>query len=114
MNIIDGSISSYCSILNSTKRIHIIKQANELASVLYDIESDRLGSKEDRKKRSMEAEDQSKKKYGHKQMRDDDNRLKGIETCEVLVCSVLAFSMDHINNLKVKDLRVITRYHFGS
>ena len=47
-------------------------------------------------------------------MRDDDERLKGLETCEVLVRSVLAFGMDHINNLKVKDLRVLLCYHFGS
>ena len=47
-------------------------------------------------------------------MRDDDERLKGLETCEVLVSSVLAFVIDHINNLKVKDLRVILRYHSGS
>ena len=47
-------------------------------------------------------------------MWDDDERLKGLDTCEVLVCSVLAFGMDRINNLKVKDLRVILRYHFGS
>ena len=46
-------------------------------------------------------------------MRYDDRRLKGIETCEVLVCSVLEFGMDHINNLKMKDLRVLLCYHFG-
>ena len=40
----------------------MIKQANELASVLCDIESDRLGAKEDRKKRATEAEDQRKNK----------------------------------------------------
>ena len=28
--------------------------------------------------------------------------------------SVLSFGMDHINNLKVKDLRVHLCYHFGS
>ena len=28
LNIIDGSISSYCSILNSPKRLHIINQEN--------------------------------------------------------------------------------------
>ena len=54
LNIIDGSISSYCSILNSPERLHMIKQANEFASVLCDIESDRLGEKEDRKKRAMD------------------------------------------------------------
>ena len=47
-------------------------------------------------------------------MRDDKNRLKVLETCEVLVHSVLAFGMDHINNLKVKGLRVLLCYQFGS
>ena len=31
-----------------------------------------------------------------------------------MVRSVLEFGMDHINNLKVKNLRVILCYHFGS
>ena len=43
LNLIDGSISSYCSILNSPERLRMIKQANELASVLCDIYYDRLG-----------------------------------------------------------------------
>ena len=62
----------------------------------------------------MEAEDKRKNKSEQNQMRDDYKRLKGLETCEVLACSLLAFGMDHINNLKVKDLRVILCYHFGS
>ena len=45
MNIIDGSISSYSSILNSPKRLHMIKKANELAYVICDIWSGRLGAK---------------------------------------------------------------------
>ena len=77
-------------------------------------ESDRLGEKEDRKKREMEAEDHRKKKSEQKQMRDYYERLKRLETCEDLVCSVLEFGMDHINNLKVKDLRVLLRYQFWS
>ena len=47
-------------------------------------------------------------------MMDNNKRLEGLETCEVLVCSVLAFGMYHINNIKVKDLRVLLCYHFGS
>ena len=47
-------------------------------------------------------------------MRDDDDSLKGIDTSDFLVCSVLAFGMDHINNLKVKELIVRIRYQFGS
>ena len=52
------------------------------------------------KNRATEEEDHRKKKSEEKQMRDDDKRLKGLEICEVLVCSVLAFGMDHINNLR--------------
>ena len=62
----------------------------------------------------MEEEYQRKKKYEQKHTRDDDDRLKGIETFEILVCLVLAFGMDHINKLKVKDLRLLFRYNFGS
>ena len=32
-------------------------------------------------------------------MREDGERLKGIDTCEYLVHSVLTFGMDHINIL---------------
>ena len=62
----------------------------------------------------MEVDDQRNKKYEQKQMRDDDERLKGLETCEVLVRSVLAFGMDHINNFKLKDLRVLLHYQSDS
>ena len=113
LNIIDGYISSYCSILNSPKHLHMIKQANKLASVICDIESDRLLEKEERKKRVTYAEYQRKKKYENKQTRDSEERLKGLDDSEVLVCSVLVSGMDQINNLKLKDLRVLLRYHFG-
>ena len=40
LNLIDGSISNYCSILNSPEWLDLIKQAKKLASVPGDIESD--------------------------------------------------------------------------
>ena len=40
LNFIDGSISSYCYILNSPVQLERIRQANKLASVLCDLESD--------------------------------------------------------------------------
>ena len=63
LNLIDGSISSYCSSINYTKRLCMIKQAKELESVLCDIESDCLWEKEESKKKLMEAEDQRNNKY---------------------------------------------------
>ena len=41
-------------------------QENELVPVLCDIESDRLGSNYDSKKRAMEVEDQRNNKYEQK------------------------------------------------
>ena len=42
LNFIDGSISSYCSIINSLERLEHISQANKLASVLCYLESDQI------------------------------------------------------------------------
>ena len=55
----------------------------------------------------MEAEDQRKNKSEQKYMRENDDMSKDLQTCEVLVRLVLAFVMDHIKNLKVKELRVL-------
>ena len=55
-----------------------------------------------------------KMKYIQKQMRQDDKRPKGLDTCEVLVCLVLGFGMNHINNRRVKEFRVLLHYNFRS
>ena len=82
--------------------------------VLCDLDYDRLGAKEGSKNRAMEAKDEMEKKYGKEHIRDDNYRLKGLDTCKVLVCSVFTSVMDHINDLKEKGLRVLLCYHFGS
>ena len=40
LNFIDGSIYSYCSIINFPRRLEKIRQANKLASVLCNLEYD--------------------------------------------------------------------------
>ena len=45
INLINGYFSSYYYILNSPERIDLINQANKLASVLGDIETDHFGAK---------------------------------------------------------------------
>ena len=62
----------------------------------------------------IETEDHRNNKADHKQMREDYERSKVLDTCKVLVCLILGFDIDHINNLKVKDLRVLICYHSGS
>ena len=40
LNFIDGSISRYCYIINSLKRLEQIRQANKLTYGMCDLESD--------------------------------------------------------------------------
>ena len=60
-----------------------------------------------------EVEENSRQKSEEKQVRENEDKLRGLENCEALVRSLLKFGMDHINTLKVKELRVILRYQFG-
>ena len=64
----------------------------------------------------VDAEYQRDNKYEQKHRREyeDDKRSYGIQTCEVLIHSVLEFGMYHLKNLKVKDPRVLLQYHFRS
>ena len=69
--------------------------------VIYNIYSERLGGKGDGKNRDTEAEYKRKNKSEHNQMRADYDRLKGLETCEVLVFDVVQpktppFSIHHL------------------
>ena len=114
LNFIDGSISSYCSILNSPERLEHIRQAKKLASILCDFESYRMRKNEDNKNRQTEAEENRRQKSEKKQVRENEDKLRGIESCEALVHSVLTIGMDNINNLKFKELQFLLRYHFGS
>ena len=62
LNFIDGFISSYCSIINFPKRLEQIRHANKLASVLCDLESDRIKGKDEDKKSATEVEDNRRQK----------------------------------------------------
>ena len=62
LNLIDGSISSYCSILNPPEQLEQIRQANKLASVLCGFDSDRIRDKEENKKRETEVEENRRQK----------------------------------------------------
>ena len=73
-----------------------------------------MREKEDKNKRETEDEENRRQKSEDDQVRENEDRLRGLESFEALVCSVLTLGMDHINNLKVRDLQVLLRYHFGS
>ena len=114
LNFIDGYISSYCSVINSPKRLEEVKQSNKMASIMCDLESDCMREREEENKRGMEADENRSRKSEEKQVRGKKDRLRVLDRCEYLVCSVLTFGMNNINYLKLKELRVILRYYFGS
>ena len=66
-----------------------------------------MREKEQNKKRAKEVETNRKQKSEDKKVRDNEDKLRGLESCEALVCSVLIFDMDHITDLKVKELWVL-------
>ena len=69
---------------------------------------------QEKKKRATEAEKNRRQKSKEKQVRENEDKLRGLESCEALVCYVLTFGTDHINILKFKELWVLLRYQFGS
>ena len=85
LNFIDSYISSYCSIIKLPERLEHIRQANKLASVLCDLESDHTRKNEDKKKRAMEVEGNRRHKSKEKQVREKKDKLRGLERCEALV-----------------------------
>ena len=72
LNLIDVSISSYFSINNYPKRLHIIKQANELVDVIGYIESAHIGGKDDSINRVMDSEYYRNSKSGQNYIREYD------------------------------------------
>ena len=72
-----------------------------------------MREKDENKKKETEYDKNRRHKSEEMQVREKEYRLIGIESFKVLVRYVLTFGMDHINNLKVKDLRVIICYQFG-
>ena len=71
-----------------------------------------MRAKEDNKKRETEVEENRRQKSEENQVRENEDRLIGLESRESLICSVLMIGMDHINNLKVKGIWVLIFYHF--
>ena len=66
-----------------------------------------MREKEENNNRATEVEENRRQKSEEKRVRGKEYRLIGIESCEALFRYVLTFGMDHINNLKFKELWVL-------
>ena len=81
-------------------------QVNEFAPVLGDIKFDHLVGKGGGKEESDGGRVSRGEESEHKQMREDEESSKGLQTCEFLVHLVLVFGINHIKNLKVNYILV--------
>ena len=72
LELVVVSISSYCYIIKSPKRLDMTNKANKFTAVLGDIELYRLGSEEKRKNRALDAKNHRDKKSGQKNKMGDE------------------------------------------
>ena len=79
--------------------------------MISDIEPDCLVAKYNRNKISLKSRDKKKYKSEKNQRRDDEVSSEWLQTCTIMVGTVLAYDMNHTKNLKVKDLMVLICYH---
>ena len=114
LNLIDGCINSYSSVLNSDGRMKLIKEANELAAVLADIDNDRQAEKEARKERLIVEEEEKKRKAEEKREREQRNRDEAVGVCATLIGDLRCHGPDHVSKLTVPYMKTLLRYHFNT
>ena len=109
LNMIDGCISSWCSILNSTDRLELIKQANELSAVLGEIETDKAQDKDRRKKKAEEEEKDKKRRATEKKEKERQEREEGMRDLPPLIARL---GVDDMSLFTVPQLCIICRFLF--
>ena len=114
LNMVDGSVSSHCCILNSTERLELVRRSNEVAAIMGEIEVDRLRAKEATKKKKdaeKAAKEARKKVQAEKNVeRDNEARI----TCEKMMHLLNEKGEEHITRLTVPVLRALIRFVFQS
>ena len=112
LNMIDGCISSWSSVLNSSERIGLIRQSNELAKVLGELEQDR---EEDKEEKHQKAEQEEKDKQEQARLRlekEIKNREEGLLLLPPLLQRLREKGSSELPNFTVPQLRTIIRYEF--
>ena len=60
--MIDGNISSWCAVLYSPEQLELIRQINELAMVLGELEKEREEEKKQKQQKALEEEEKKKQR----------------------------------------------------
>lgn len=112
LNMIDACISSWCSVLNSKDKLVLIKQANELAKVLGEIEKDREDEKQKRLS-NTEQEEKEKQARAEKRLEKEINdREEGLLQLPPLIQRLKDKGCAEFPNFTVPQLCIIICYEF--
>ena len=114
LNFIKSTVSSHCRVQNSKERLVLIRQANEVAGVLGDLETDRLLKKAEQKKKRAEEEATLEERRIKKITKDKESMETALLTCSSILCDININGVLNFNSLKVDDLKSMIRYHFKS
>ena len=113
LNMIDGTISSHCCVLNSPGRLKLIKEVNELVAVLGDIDTDKQADKEARKAAAVEKENEKKEKAAVKERLEACMLKEGMDQSLVLLQLIDDEGVELIQIMINPQLKNILRYYFN-
>ena len=114
LNMIDGNISSYCTVLNGPDRLNLVREANLLAGVLGDIDRERTHAKEIAKKQKEKEDAEKEERSKIRNETAEKKKEEGLERCIFLLSEIEQKGVSHVPTLLNDDLKVLIRYHFES
>jgi hypothetical protein len=113
LNMIDGNISSWCLVLNSPERLELIRQANELAKVLGELEEDCLREKEEKQRKALEEEKKKQECKEEKREKELQEREEALKTLPPLVDWLKLNGPSEIPKFTVPNLCMIICFVFN-
>ena len=114
LNFVDGMISSHCSVLNSTERLALIRQANEVSAVMADLEEERHEKKEEQKRKKEGELVKAKERRGEKEAKEREAKRTGLLECGAIMEQLDIMGEVAFETMKVGDFKALIRYQFNS
>ena len=110
LNVIDGNISSWCSVLNSRERLNPVTKTNRLAMVLGDIEKDKQEDKEGKEQKAKEEDAEKKRKEEEKKKKYEEDQEVALRVVPSIFDKV---HRNGIDSLVVSELRLLIRFKYN-
>ena len=114
LDILDGNIAAYCKLLNSPDQLRMIREANELASVLADVHNDKQEEKNARKLKRLQEEAEKEFRRTEKEKKAEELRKEGFESSLKTMAELDLNGVGIMGKYKVSELVSLIRFYFNS